>query len=242
MKSLLIGAGEVGSGLKTVLSETYPEVHLIDKEPRRFKNIEILHITFPYSGRFVKQVKRYIKQYQPIVTTIHSTVPVGTTRKCGDNVVHSPIRGKHPNIAKGIWTFYKLIGGTNPDLVKLVAKYFEKAKVSTKTFDKPETTELAKILDTTTFGISIVICKEYKEICDKLGLNFEEVYTFPNDTYNHGYSRLQEVQYIRPNLIPIPGPIGGHCIVSNAKLFKCFLTKWLLKMNKKYLKQKVSVP
>ena len=184
----------------------------------------------------MKQVQKYIEQYKPIVTVVNSTVPIGTTRKCGENVVNSPIRGKHPNLAKGIWTFCKLIGGTDPHLVKLVADYFERAKVSTMMFNKPETTELAKILDTTSYGISIIVCKEYKKICDELGLNFEEVYTTPNLTYNQGYARLQEAKYIRPVLEPMDGPIAGHCVIPNAKLFKCSLTKWLLKMNKKYKK------
>lgn len=242
MRTLIIGQGEIGNGLRTVLQETYPEVLVKDKEPRRFKGIEIMHICFPYSRRFIKQVQRYIKQYQPVVTVINSTVPPGTTRQCGENVVNSPIRGKHPNLAQGIWTFVKLIGGVNQQLVKLVADYFEKAKVSTLTFDKPETTELAKILDTTQYGISIIVCKEVKEICDKLGLRFEEVYTTPNLLYNQGWARLQQAQYIRPVLEPMDGPIGGHCVTQNCLLFKHPLTKLVLKYQKKYLKQKKEGP
>ena len=112
MRTLIIGAGEVGYSLKRALEDKH-EVFIRDKEKGDFKKIEVLNICYPPSKDFIKITKKYIEEYHPKVTIIHSTVPPGTTDKCGENVVHSPIHGKHPNLKEGIFTYVKYLGGKN---------------------------------------------------------------------------------------------------------------------------------
>jgi hypothetical protein len=56
-------------------------------------------------------VKIYKESFDSNIVIIHSTVSVGTTKKCGDDFVHSPIRGKHLNLEEGIKTFTKFFSG-----------------------------------------------------------------------------------------------------------------------------------
>lgn len=227
MRSLIIGKGEVGKALFKVLKKHYP-TFIRDKKDLKIDNIEIIHICFPYSKNFIKDVKKYQKEYKPKYIIIHSTVPVGTSRKL--NAYHSPVRGVHPNLEKGIKTFVKYLAPDNKEL----KRYFKKAGIKVKTFNKQETTELAKILDTTYYGWNIVFCKEVKRICDKYGLNFNDVYTEFNKTYNEGYIKLGKKNVVRPVLKPVKGKIGGHCIIQNCLLLKDKITELILSFNKKY--------
>ncbi len=233
MKSLIIGKGEVGKSLYRILKTTHPtriknkEVLPEEKKGTKVK-FTILHICFSYFKGFEKEVKKYQKRYNPKYTVIHSTVPVGSSRKC--RAYHSPIRGEHPDLTKDIKTFVKYLGPKN-----LVLKiYFELAGIKVKMLDKPETTELLKILSTTYYAWNIVFCKEVKKICDKYKLDFDKIYTRANETYNEGYTKLGKINVIRPVLKPTKGPIGGHCLIPNCRLLKNEITSFILKLNKKY--------
>jgi len=235
-KSIIIGAGEVGRSLYKVLEATYKKaIVLRDKEPDKeihciendFHNssVSFLHICYPYSDLFIDYTKNYIQQYKPsIATIIHSTVPVGTTRKCGEYCVHSPIHGKHPNLADGIKTFVKYVGGENNVTVYSTRYYLEMAGIPTKMVSSPEASELSKILCTTYYGWNIVFCKEVAAICKELGVSFKEVYTNWNKEYNKGYTELGMSQFVRPVLEPIEGKIKGHCVVNNTKLLDSAIT------------------
>ncbi len=233
MKSLIIGRGEVGQSLYHVL-KTAHSAKIRDKRPLLEEKqgatprFEVLHICFPYFKGFEEEVKKYQKQYGPKYTIIHSTVPLGTSRKCKS--FHSPIRGSHPNLTKSIKTFIKYLA---PADMKLKT-YFAAANIKVKMFDKQETTELLKILSTTYYAWNIIFCKEVKKICDKHKLDFNEVYTRPNQTYNEGYEILRKTNVRRPILEPMPGPIGGHCLIPNCELLKSKITSLLLKFNKNY--------
>jgi len=229
-KHLIIGAGEVGKALFNVLKKRF-NISIYDKELSKEKNIQVLHITFPYSKNFISNVKKYIKEYRPKLIIVHSTVPVGTTRSISLNAVHSPIRGVHPNLDKGIKTFVKYFGGKK---AKLTASYFEKLGIKTKCFNKQETTELIKILDTAYYGWNILFNKEIKKLADKLKLDFDEIYTIPNLDYNDGYKKLRKPNVVRPVLKYMPGKIGGHCVVQNCELLDNWITKTIKERNKKY--------
>lgn len=231
MIDLIIGKGEVGCSLYRVLKKHHP-IRIRDREPLATNaKIRYLHICFPFSKNFIRYVKDYIEEYNPKITVIHSTVPMGTTRQCGENAVHSPVRGTHPNLDKGLKTFIKYIGGKER---REVANYFRKARIKTKAYKTPETTELLKILSTTYYAWNIIFCKEVKKICDKYGLNFDEVYTHPNKTYNNGYKKLGKGNVVRPILKSTKGKIGGHCIIPNCHLLNAKITKIILKFNKNY--------
>jgi len=231
-KTLIIGKGEVGSSLYEVLTKVYFPVYIKDIEPLEIpEKIKWMHICFPYSKNFMRLAKAYIKKYKPTYTIIHSTVPVGTTKKLGRNVWHSPIRGVHPNIALGIQTFDKYIGGR---YCNEVIKYLQNAKIPVVYTTKSENTELGKLLDTTYYGWNIAFCKEAERICKKYKADFSVVYSAMNRSYNDGYRRLGKINVIRPVLSPVNGKIGGHCVIPNCKLLNESVCNILLNLNKKW--------
>jgi len=222
---IIVGAGEVGKSLFKVLRPYY-SVKLIDRGDVHFtENIRTLHIGFPYSQKFIDEVKRYKKKYKPEFTIIHSTVPVGTSRKCG--AIHSPIIGMHPFLRESIKTFIKFIGGENAGEV---ADYFRKAGIKVYLFDKSETTELGKIAQTSFYALMIEYIKDLKKECDKNNLSFAEVYTLFAENYNQGYRKLGCPEYVMPLLIPIMTKQGGHCTIPNLNFWNTKFTKFIKKI------------
>jgi UDP-N-acetyl-D-mannosaminuronate dehydrogenase len=229
-KHLIIGAGEVGSSLYGVLNKRYP-VWLRDKNNDLSGRFEVLHIAYPPVKNFIKITKDYIKKYKPKLVVIHSTVPIGTTKRIAPFAVHSPIRGIHPRLADGIKTFVKYFGGR--DAIK-ASRYFSAIGIKVENFKNPETTELLKILDTAYYAWNIIFAKETKRICDKFGLDFGEVYTIANQDYNDGYKKLGMPYVVRPVLRAVPGKIGGHCLIPNCNFLNDWLTTTIKQRNKKY--------
>src|SRR3990167_3189355 len=221
-KHLVVGdKGEVGSALFRVLHETFGEnVRGIDKEPwleEPSREFYFVHICLPYSGEFDSLVKQYESwKYPGGVTVIHSTVPVGTTRRLG--AVHSPIHGIHPNLEAGVRTFVKFIGACDDRSAILVAEAYRKAGIKGYIVKNPETSELSKLGCTTRHGLMIIEQKEFKRQCEKVGADFEEAYTLWNGLYSMGYRELGLPYLQRVIVKAMEGKIGGHCIVSNAKL------------------------
>lgn len=215
MKGLIIGKGEVGTALLHVLSEYYPtEIRDVeDLEPNGF---EILHLAYPDGPNFVDAAKAYIHQYRPKLTVIHSSVRVGTTDKVdGEYVVHSPIRGRHPNLAEEMRVFPKFIGGRNANAVKMAQEYFMGANWPCFPVNDPRDTELVKMLSNIYLGYEIAWRQEVERICKTLGANVRTYEDFES-TYNQGYRELGQGQFIRPKLLP--KPIGGHCILPCTEL------------------------
>ena len=218
MKTLIIGAGEVGISLYRVLKPYYP-VTIKDKEKLEIKGIEILHICFPYSKDFIKKVREYQKEYKPKYTIIHSTVKIGTSKKL--DAVHSPVVGIHPYLEQSLKTFIKFLGG---EKAGEVADYFRRAGIKAYITGKSETTELTKILSTTKYGLDISFTKEVKRLCEENKVPFE-FWTLWNKNYNFGYEKLGYPEYQRPELIPIMKKIKGHCVSQNLKLLKTKFNK-----------------
>ena len=236
-KTLIIGNGEVGKSLAQVLAP-YHEVHIRDKndEELGLEGIEVLNICYPPSPEFVEQTKKYIKKYKPKLTIIHSTVPIGTTRSLGKWVVHSPIHGKHPDLSAGIKTFVKYVGGAHPSAVYMATQFLGKAGINAKVVSSPEASELSKIMCTSYYGWNILFMKEVEKLCEKLNIDFSDVYTRWNWEYNYGYQKLNMSWFTRPVLDPMPGGIGGHCVVNNAKLLDSFITNTIVEKNNQYKK------
>src|SRR3990167_1189192 len=137
-KDLIVGLGEVGKALKEVLSERY-EVDGLDKENTKLKDgYDVIHICIPYTIDFVDEVLKYQLLYLKLngLTIIHSTVPIGTSKKLG--AVHSPIRGIHPNLKQGIKTFTKYFGGERAGEAAELFKDLVSEYVTTKDSDSIE--------------------------------------------------------------------------------------------------------
>jgi len=233
----ILGYGEVGQAI----AKFYKNPRVKDlKRNDNLEGVEILHVCIPWKENFVKTVKKEIKKIKPKLTIIHSTVAPGTVKKIGGMVVHSPVRGMHPNLYSGIKTFVKYIGADNKKAGLLAKKHLNSLGVKTKLFFPSVTTELGKLFDTTYYGICIAWHAEMNKICDKFNVKFGEAVTDFNQTYNKGYIKLGKKNVVRPVLYPPKGKIGGHCIVPNAKILKEYYKSEAVDLILKYAKSKTS--
>lgn len=186
---------------------------------------------------FERVVKEYVAKYSPKTVVVHSTVPIGTTRKLHEDpeiecsFMHSPIRGRHPHLEEGIEVFVKFLSGFETNTIEFMRKYLADAGLRVIVLSRSEATEAGKIISTTLYGHQIKCCKQVKELCNKYELNFKEVYTMFNETYNDGYAKLGEGQFRKPILEAMDGPIGGHCIMPNCELLHDPLTAELKEYN-----------
>jgi len=240
--SLIIGTGEVGKSLTNVLLKRKVNKLTIvinrDNTQNDFNDVlsegcKTLHICFPFNVRFVKDVIRYVKIVKPTLVIIHSTVQVGITRKINNKVnslvVHSPVRGVHPHLEKGLITFVKYVGTESDWAYKKAIQ--EMSNITCERMRQPENTELGKLFSTSYYGICISWHREMNKICKKFGVNFTDAATRFNETYNNGYKEFKP-NVVRPTLTPPTGKIGGHCVVQNAKLLKTQLKSTFLDLIK----------
>lgn len=223
-KHLIIGLGEVGNALvKVFKADGEDKFQNIEASQKSYK---FLHIAFPYSDKFIDEVKKYQEKYSPKYTIIHSTVPVGTSDKCDAH--HSPVRGVHPHLADSILTFKKFIGG--PECFD-IASEFKHFRINCVCTRYTRNTEALKLWDTTQYGNFIMLNKEIYDYCLKNDLDFNIVYTLANETYNEGYTKMLRPEVMRPYLEYRNEPIGGHCVIPNCKLLDSDTPKNILKKN-----------
>lgn len=214
MQHVVIGAGEVGVAIAEVLqSNKEYEVFLRDIKPFGPSKAEVIHICFPYYDGFASAVKAYKTAYEPRLVIVHSTVPVGTCDDLG--VVHSPVRGKHPRLAESVRTFEKFFGGFKSEEA---AEIFDKCGIKTAIRLTAVDTEAGKLWELAQYGLNIFIEKHIHAWCQERGLDFETIYTDFAVTYNAGYLKMGDAQFVRPILKHVPGPIGGHCVVPGSRL------------------------
>ena len=190
--------------------------------------VDVLNIAIPWSHSFISDVQSYIAEIKPRLVIIHSTVPPGTTREVGKtfgNIVHSPVRGVHPNLFEGLQTFDKVIGGEGFADAK---QHLEDLGLNVVVYETSMCSEVAKLLDTSYYGVCIAWHDYAKKLCDLWGVNFDDAQTHYNESYNEGYTKLGKPNVVRPTLTPPEGAIGGHCIVPNAELLREVLDSALL--------------
>jgi hypothetical protein len=227
MNSLIVGNGEIGKSLYNVLKTKY-QIYTVDINEVTDVKIDIMHICFPYSKKFVAEVKKYKKLYKPQYTIIHSTVPVGTAKRC--KCFYSPVRGIHPYLEKSLTTFLKYLAPSN----EFLNAYFKAVGIKIKEIECSDSLEAMKLYCTTIYGLNIIAEKEIWEFCKKHNLDYNTVYTDCNITYNQGYKELGFPQFAKFVLKHYEGSIGGHCILPNCSLLKTDIAKFILKQNKKF--------
>jgi UDP-N-acetyl-D-mannosaminuronate dehydrogenase len=219
--SIVIGMGEIGSALQNILKCDYVDL----KESRITSPVyETIHVCIPYTENFVEIVKKYQDLYKPILTVIHSTVPIGTSKLL--DAVHSPVRGKHPNMVNGIMNFTKFFGGEKS---KEASAIFEELGIKCYCVPNSDDTEAMKLWDTTQYGWSIILEKVIWQFCQDKGLDFNTVYTLANQSYNDGYEKLGNPEYKKYILKHVDGKIGGHCVMQNLELLEVSMIRDLMK-------------
>jgi UDP-N-acetyl-D-mannosaminuronate dehydrogenase len=210
---LVIGLGEIGKPLFELIKTKYNVIG-VDIEPVELNGeCEIMHICYPFEiDNFISQSVAYINQYKPKMTVINSTVAPGTTRAIyqatGSSIVHSPVRGKHLKMRQELIFYTKCIGGIKEEFSQVVAEHFESLGMKTKVLSSPEATELAKLTETTYFGILIAWAQEVERYCDQLLVNYNEIASY-----------YDEIAYLPP-VRYFPGVIGGHCVLPNIAILK----------------------
>jgi hypothetical protein len=211
-RTLVVGLGEVGSALVEVLERKSP-VLKHDLERQEFTEpIGVMHICIPFISRaqFEPLAIDYIRRFQPELTIINSTVLPGTTRsiseKTASPVAYSPVRGKHVKMAKDLLHYVKFVAAGEEAWADKADAHFLEHGMKTRKLDKPETLEVAKLGETTYFGVIIAWAQEFNRYVQRAGGDYEEAIEF-----------FDEVGFL-PRQRYFPGFIGGHCVIPNINL------------------------
>jgi UDP-N-acetyl-D-mannosaminuronate dehydrogenase len=219
---VVAGLGEVGKPLFELISKHHKPIGVDILLPfEEIKDVDILHVCYPFQiDDFISETARYIELFNPKVTIINSTVGVGTTRaiaeRTGASVVNSPVRGKHARMLLELSEYTKFVGAIEPLAGKLAVDHFESLGLKTKLLSSPEATELAKLTETTYFGLMIAWAQEIERYCDRSGAQYEEIVSF-----------YEEIKFF-PSVKYFPGVIGGHCVMPNIEILRDFHESVLL--------------
>jgi UDP-N-acetyl-D-mannosaminuronate dehydrogenase len=162
---VVAGLGEIGKPLFNIVASRYDVIGVDIAQCERIEKAEILHICYPYQIEdFIGETARYIDLFRPALTIINSTVAVGTTRaiaeRTGVAVVNSPIRGKHARMVEEMLLYTKFVGAFNQVVGAQAARHFQSLGMRTTMLSSPEATELAKLLETTYFGVLLAWAQE----------------------------------------------------------------------------------
>lgn len=221
VKHVVIGSGEVGMAIQRLIAcrtnMIGTDIHTdFDKLAAIITGLEYMHVAIPYSPTFVDTCKHLQDILKPKYTIIYSSVLPGTTEQLGEYAVHSPIEGRHPHLFESVKHFPRLISG--PRSEEVCKMFVGLGIMDIRIYPNSKTTEIGKLLSTTRYGINLMFAQEQKEICDRLGVKYEEAVSAYIDMYNDGYSNIESKRFQQQNLTPPGDKIGGHCVIPNAKL------------------------
>jgi len=222
-RTLVVGLGEVGGALAQVLEQTEPGILRHDLEPRDVSDpIGVMHICIPYKSRqqFETATLEYMMRFTPELTIINSTVIPGTTRHIArqsrQRVAYSPVRGKHARMTEDMLRYRKFVAADQVENAAAAEQHFRHAGMKTSRVAKPETLELAKLAETTYFGVQIAFAQELNRFAQTLEADYSEAIDF-----------FEEVEFL-PRARYYPGFIGGHCVIPNIHLLKQVMNSPLL--------------
>jgi UDP-N-acetyl-D-mannosaminuronate dehydrogenase len=211
---VVVGLGEVGRPLLELVAERHEAVGVDISPPAGVAgSVDVMHVCYPFEIRdFTGETVRYVERFRPALTIVNSTVAVGTTRLIAERtaspVVYSPVRGKHARMREELRRYTKFVGALDPGSAKSAAEHFESIGMRTRVLASPETCELAKLAETTYFGLMIAWAQEVERYCDRLDLDYDEV-----------IAPYEEVPFFPP-VKYFPGLIGGHCVMPNIEILR----------------------
>jgi len=245
-KDIVAGIGEIGRPILKLLSESNIVVgfdlnpNLMDKRKfERYKNLKIsfMHITIPVTGKFINNVLKLYKKFQPECIVIHSTIRPGTTERLQEKlpipVIYSATRGVHKRMIYDLkrYTKFFVISTNAPRGKWASSRYVKMMKacgIKTKKMSKPETLELAKIIcDTSYLGWLVNYAQLSNMIAIEHGVNYDEMWSFTEE--------IQKFLGNRPKMYP--GHIGGHCVIPNLGLLDNQTLNIIKKLNSSYKKK-----
>ncbi|RNJ78053.1 MAG: GDP-mannose dehydrogenase [Nitrosopumilus sp. H8] len=241
MVDIILGMGEVGETMFELLAGRGFDCAGIDSDASRcrnysegtiIKNPEYLHVCIPGELEgFAGVVSGWIGKFGGLkAVMVHSTVRPGTTetiqKKTRVPVLFSPVRGVHKRFLEDMKRYTKLMasdGEVDPGTRADLESRFQK----TGWMSTSKTVELAKILvDTSYYGWLINYAQVTKMICEKEGVDFDEMWGFADE--------IHENLGNRPKMYP--GVIGGHCVIPNLGLIEYKDLDMIKKINEMYEK------
>ena len=245
-KDIVAGIGEIGKPILKLLSK-HGVVVGFDSNPdlmdeRKFERYEslktsFLHIAIPVTGKFINNVLKLYKKFQPECIVIHSTIKPGMTEKLQEKlsipVIYSATRGVHKRMVYDLkrYTKFFVISANAPRGKWATTRYVQSMKrcgVKTKKMSKPETLELAKIIcDTSYLGWLVNYAQLSNVIAIEHGVDYDEMWSFSDE--------IQEFLGNRPKMYP--SFIGGHCVIPNLNLINNESLNIISKMNNRYAKK-----
>ena len=244
-KDVVVGIGEIGRPILKLLSKSNIVVgfdlnpNLMDKRKfERYKNLKtsFMHITIPVTGKFINNVLKLYKKFQPECVVIHSTIRPGTTERLQEKlpipVIYSATRGVHKRMIYDLkrYTKFFVISTNAPRGKWASSRYVKMMKacgIKTKKMSKPETLELAKIIcDTSYLGWLVNYAQLSNMIAIEHGVNYDEMWSFTEE--------IQKFLGNRPKMYP--GHIGGHCVIPNLGLLDNQTLNIIKKLNSSYKK------
>jgi UDP-N-acetyl-D-mannosaminuronate dehydrogenase len=181
-----------------------------------------MHICIPYQSRqqFEAATLQYIQRFNPELTIVNSTVVPGTTRRIAhqsrQRVAYSPVRGKHARMTEDMLRYCKFVAAEDDEIAAAAEHHFRAAGMKTRRAAKFETLELAKLAETTYFGIQIAFAQELDRFAQTLEADYSQAIDF-----------FDEVEFL-PRTRYYPGFIGGHCVIPNIHLLKQVVNSPLL--------------
>ena len=245
-KDMVAGIGEIGKPILKLLSKDNIVVgfdlnpDLMDERKfERYQNLKtsFLHIAIPVTGKFINNVLKLCKKFQPECIVIHSTVKPGTTEELQGKltipVIYSATRGVHKRMIYDLkrYTKFFVISVNAPRGKWASSRYVKLMKrcgVKTKKMSKPETLELAKIIcDTSYLGWLVNYAQLSNRIAIEYGIDYDEMWSFSDE--------IHKFLGNRPKMYP--GYIGGHCVIPNLNLINDETLNLINKMNNFYAKK-----
>jgi len=249
-KDVVAGIGEIGKSILKILSKDNIVVgfdlnpDLMDKRKiERYKNLKtsFMHIAIPVTGKFINDVLKLYKKFQPECIIIHSTIRPGTTKilqqKLPIPVIYSATRGVHKRMIYDLkrYTKFFVISPNAPRGKWASSRYVKMMKrcgIKTKKMTKPETLELAKIIcDTSYLGWLVNYAQLSNMIANEYGVNYDEMWSFTEE--------IQKFLGNRPKMYP--GIIGGHCVLPNLDLINNEKLDQIKKINSYYKKKSKNI-
>ena len=244
MTDIILGMGEVGETLFRLLEERNVDSIGIDVDSSKCKNYskndhiknpEYLHVCLPGElSEFMDITLNWINKIEGLkVVLVHSTVKPGTTKKIQEKskipILFSPVRGVHKRFLDDIKKYTKFISSDKENIDPKIKLDLEKRFKKIDWMSTTKTAELAKILvDTTYYGWLINYAQITKMICEKEGIDFDEMWKFADE--------IHENLGNRPKMYP--GIIGGHCVIPNLNLIEYENMDIIKKINEMYKESK----
>ena len=245
-KNVVAGLGEIGLPIFKLLSKKSIVTGYDINERLMTKNTSkkhqntptlILHICIPFSNKFVTNVQKLVKKFDPEILILHSTISPMTTSiiqsKLKIPVIYSATRGVHKRMISDLKKYTKFFAINNNAPKKKFAitefqKVMRKNGIKTKQMSTPETLELGKIIcDTSYLGWLINYAQLSNMIAIQYNVNYDEMWTFSDE--------IHKFLGNRPKMYP--GFIGGHCVIPNLDLMHNQTLDLIKKINTKYEKQ-----